>query len=146
MKPTKLTMILCAAAQLAAAKLVSAQDSPTPTPTFAPMLLPSQLPNLLEKPNMSDMLSQMVSLTDSQKTQLQPYFNTVQPQLDAIHQRAHQGENALLRQLDASIRPLLNPEQQIKLDAFQALRAAGPPSNSGGVELKFGEGFGSVSQ
>jgi len=104
------------------------------------MLLPSQLPNLLEKPNMSDMLSQMVSLTDSQKTQLQPYFNTVQPQLDAIHQQERQAEAALLKQLYSSIRALLTPEQQIKLNAFEALRAAGP------VEPKFGEGFGSVSE
>jgi Spy/CpxP family protein refolding chaperone len=146
MKLTKLTLILCAAAQLATAKLVGAQDSPTPTPTFAPMLPPPKLRDSLRKPSVSDVLSRMLSLTDAQKMQLQPYFKAVQSQFDATHQQARQAEDALLKQLSASIRPFLTPEQQIKLDAFEALRAAGPPSNSGGVELKFGEGFGSVSQ
>jgi hypothetical protein len=70
----------------------------------------------------------------------------VQPQLDAIHQQARQGENALLRQLYASIRRLLNPEQQTKLDAFEAMRVAEPRSNPVGIELIFGDGFGRVSQ
>lgn len=146
MKLTKLTLILCAAAQLATAKLVGAQDSPTPTPTFAPMLPPPKLRDSLGKPSVSDVLSRMLSLTDAQKAQLRPYVDAVQPQLDATHQQARQAEDALLKQLSASIRPFLTPEQQIKLDAFEALRAAGPPSNSGRVELKFGESFGSVSQ
>jgi Spy/CpxP family protein refolding chaperone len=146
MKLTKLTLILCAAAQLATAKLVGAQDSPTPAPTFAPMLPPPKLRDSLGKPSVSDVLSRMLSLTDAQKAQLRPYVDAVQPQIDAAHQKARQAEDALLKQLSASIRPFLTPEQQIKLDAFEALRAAGPPSNSGGVELKFGEGFGSVSQ
>jgi hypothetical protein len=33
----------------------------------------------------------------------------------------------LLKQLYASIRPLLSPAQQTKLDTFEAIRAAGPP-------------------
>jgi Spy/CpxP family protein refolding chaperone len=145
MKPTKLTIILWAAAQLAAGQLVCAQDSPTPTPTVAPML-PPPVSNVLGNPSMSDMLSRMLSLTDAQKTQLQPYFDVVQAHFDATHQQARQAEDVLLKQLHSSIWPLLTPQQQTKLDAFEAMRMAAPPSNSGGVELKFGEGFGSVSQ
>jgi Spy/CpxP family protein refolding chaperone len=95
---------------------------------------------------MSDMLGRMLSLTDAQKTQLQPYFDAVQPQFDATHQQARQPEDVLLKQLYSSIRPLLTPQQQTKLLAVEAIRVAAPPSNSGGVELTFGEGFGSVSQ
>jgi hypothetical protein len=83
-------MILCSAAQLAATKLMGAEDSPTPTPTFAPML-PPPLPDSLGKPSVSDVLSQMLSLTDAQKTQLQAYVNAVQPQLAANHQLAPPG-------------------------------------------------------
>ena len=70
----------------------------------------------------------------------------MQPQLDAIHHQARQGENGLLRQLYASIRGLLNPEQQTKLDAFEAMRVAEPRSNPVGIELILGDGFGRVSQ
>ena len=75
----------------------------------------------------------MLLLTDAQKAQLQPYVDAVQPQLDATHQQARQAENALLKQLYASIRPLLTPEQQTKLDAFEAIRVAGlpPPGPTG---------------
>jgi outer membrane murein-binding lipoprotein Lpp len=51
----------------------------------------------------------MLLLTDAQKAQLQPYVDAVQPQLDATHQQARQAENTLLKQLYASIRPLLTP-------------------------------------
>ena len=112
-------MILCAAAQLAAAQLVSAQDSPTPSPT------PIRPPFV--KPNLSDMLARMLLLTDAQKAQLQPYVDAVQPELDATHQQARQAEDALLKKLDASIRPLLTPDQQTKLDVLEAMRAARPP-------------------
>jgi len=146
MKTTKLTMILFAAAQVAASNIVSAQDSPTPTPTPEPMLPQAPPSNSLGKPSISDLLSKMVSLTDAQKTQLQPYLDAMQPQLDAIHRRARQSENLLLKQLYSSIRTLLTPEQQTKLDALEVTRAAAPPPTPAGVELKFGEGFGSVSQ
>jgi Spy/CpxP family protein refolding chaperone len=145
MKPTKHTIILWAAAQLAAAHFMGAQDSPTPTPTFAPML-PPPASNSLGKPSTSNMLGRMLSLTDAQKAQLQPYFDAVQPQFDATHEQARQAKDVLPKQLYSSIRPLLTPRQQTKLDAFEAMRVGGPPSNPVGVELKFWEGFGSVSQ
>src|ERR1700676_3154008 len=118
MKPGKLTIVLFAAAQMFAANFVNAQ-TPSATP-IAPMMPPGPPP--FGKPNLSDILTRLLLLTDAQKAQLQPYVDAVQPQLDAIRQQAHQGENALLRQLHASIRPLLNPEQQIRLDAFEAMR------------------------
>ena len=142
MKPRKLTIVLFAAAQMFTANFVSAQ-----TALAAPVapMTPSDPPPF-GKPILSDLLTRLLLLTDAQKAQLRPYVDAMQPQIDATHQKARQAEDALLKQLSASIRPFLTPEQQIKLDAFEALRAAGPPSNSGGVELTFGEGFGSVSQ
>jgi len=145
MKPTKIIIILWASAQLAAARLLCAQDSPTPTPTVAPML-PPPMSNSLGKPSMSDTLSPMLSLTGAQKTQLQPYFDSVQPQFDAAHQQARQAEDLLLKKLYSSIRPLLTPQQQIKLDAFEAMRIEGPLSNPVGVGMMFGKDFEGVSQ
>jgi Spy/CpxP family protein refolding chaperone len=144
MKPTKTIMILWAAAQLAAAQLVCAQDSPTPTPTVEPTTPP--MLNSLGKPSVSDMLRPMLSLTDAQKTQLQPYFDAVQPQFDAAHQQARQAKDVLLKQLSSSIRPLLTPQQQIKLDAFEAMRIEGPPSNPVGIGVMFGKDFGDAVQ
>jgi Spy/CpxP family protein refolding chaperone len=143
MKPTKIIIILWAATQLAAAQLLCAQDPPTPTPTVEPTPPTS---NSLGKPSMSDMLSRMLSLTDAQKTQLRPYFDAVQPQFDVAHQQARQTKDVLLKQLSSSIRPLLTPQQQTKLDAFEAMRIEGPPSNPVGVGVMFGKDFGDAVQ
>jgi hypothetical protein len=134
------TLVLFAAAQMFAANFVSAQ---MPSATQAP-LTPQGSPSF-GQPNLSEALTRLLLLRDTQKAQIQPYLDAVQPQLDAIHQQANQSENALLRQLDASIRRCLDPEQQTKLDAYEAIRAAEPPSNPAGVDLIFGKGFG-VSQ
>ena len=119
MKPAKLTIVLFAAAQMFAANFVDAQTASATA--VAPMTPP------FGRPNLSEMLARILLLTDAQKAQLQPYVDAVQPQLDATHQQARQAEDALLKQLSASIRPLLNSEQQTKLDAFEAMRVAGPP-------------------
>jgi Spy/CpxP family protein refolding chaperone len=140
MKPTKLMMILCAAAQLAAAQIVCAQDSPTPTPTVAPMLPP------FTKPNLGDVLNRMLLLTTAQKAQLQPFVDAVQPQLDAIHQQSRQAEDGLLKELDGSIRLWLTPEQQTKLDVFEVMRVGGTRPNPGEAGLMFGKNFGGASQ
>jgi len=95
---------------------------------------------------MSDMLGRMLSLTDAQKTQLRPYFDAVQPQFDAANQRARRDEDVLLKQLYSSIRPLLTSQQQTKLDAFEATRIEGPPSNPVGVGVMFGKDFGGALQ
>jgi Spy/CpxP family protein refolding chaperone len=119
MKTKKLAIVLFAAAQMFAGNFVSAQTaSATPVAPGPP---------LFARPNLSDILTRMLLLTDAQKAQIQPYVDAVQPQLDATHQQARQAADTLLKQLSASIRPLLTPEQQIKLDAFEAMRAAGPP-------------------
>jgi Spy/CpxP family protein refolding chaperone len=79
------------------------------------------------KPNLTDVLTRVLLLTDAQKAQLQPYVDAVQPQIEAIHQQARQAEDVLLKQLNGSIRSLLTPEQQTKLDVLEAMHAAGPP-------------------
>jgi Spy/CpxP family protein refolding chaperone len=122
MKPRKLTILLFAAAQMFAANFVSAQTA-SATPV-APVTPPG--PPLFARPNLSEMLSRMLLLSDAQKAQLQPYIDAVEPQLEATHQQARQAADALLKQLFASIRPLLTPEQQTKLDAFEAMRVARP--------------------
>ena len=124
MKLRKLTIVLFAAAQISAANFLSAQT--VSTSPFAPITTPPG-PPAFGKPNLSDLLTRMLLLTDAQKAQLQPYIDAVQPQLDATHQQARQAADALLKQLYASIRPLLSPAQQTKLDAFEAMRMAGPP-------------------
>jgi Spy/CpxP family protein refolding chaperone len=126
MKPRKLTIVLFAAAQMFSANFVSAQTvSVTPV---APMTPPGR--PTLGKPNLSELLTLLLSLTDAQKAQLQPYVDAVQLQLDADHQQLRQADDAMLKQLYASIRPLLTPEQQIKLDGFEAMRAAGRPPHT----------------
>jgi Spy/CpxP family protein refolding chaperone len=137
MKLTKIVIILLLAAQFAAAQLVCAQDSPTPTPTVAPMLLPTS--KSLGKPSMSDMLSRKLSLTAAQKAQLQPCFDAVQLGVNTAHQQEREDENVLLKQLCSSIRPSLTPQQQNKLDAFTAKRIERqPPSNPFGIGAMFG--------
>jgi len=142
MKPTKMILVRWAT-QLAAAQLLCAQDSPTPTvePTVSP-----SAPNSLGKPSMSDMLRPMLSLTDAQKKKLQPYFDAMQPQFEAARQQARQTEDGLLKQLDSSIRPLLTPQQQTRLDAFEAMRFEGPPSKPVGVGVMFRTDFEGVAQ
>ena len=141
MKPRKPAIALFAAAQIFAVNFVSAQ---TPSETSVVVTKPGPPP--FSKPNLSDIFTRLLLLTHAQQAQLQPYVDAAQPQLDAIHQQARQREDALLRQLDASIRPLLTPEQQNKLDAFEAVRGAGLPSNPVGVEPIFGNGFGREAQ
>lgn len=70
------------------------------------------------------MLTHTLDLTDAQKTQAQTYVVGVKPQLEAIHQQARTQADAVLKQLDNQIRPLLTPGQVKKLDALETLRAA----------------------
>ena len=70
------------------------------------------------------MLTHTLDLTEAQKTQVQTYVAGVKPQLEAIHQQARAQADAILKQLDTQIRPLLTPEQVKKLDALETLRAA----------------------
>jgi Spy/CpxP family protein refolding chaperone len=122
MKQKTLIIVVFAAALIFAANFVSAQTvSANPDASTTPGPAP------FGKPNLSDVLTLLLSLTDAQKAQLQPYVDAVQHQLENTHQQGRQSEDALLKQLYESIRPLLTPEQRIKLDGFAAIRAAVPP-------------------
>jgi len=81
--------------------------------------------------DLNAMLTRTLSLTDAQQAQVKPLVAEVQPQLDAIHQQAHQAADAILKQLDAKVRPLLTPEQQKRLDAMATLRETRSPEAKG---------------
>ncbi len=121
MKTNKLIpFTLCAAATLAISSLVFAQgpdDQGGPRHHHGPH-------------DLTAMLNHTLDLTDAQKPQVQAAVTAVQPQLEAIHQQARTQADAILKQLDAQIRPLLTPEQVKKLDALETLRAGheGPGS------------------
>lgn len=123
MKPKSLTITLFAAAQIYAANFAGAQT--VSTAPVAPTTAPA--PPAFGRANLSDILARVLSLTDAQKAQLQPYIDAVQAQLEANDQQTRQANDALVKELYASIRPSLSPDQQTKLDAFEAVRAAGPP-------------------
>lgn len=95
------------------------EDSVLPMPPGPPPFMEA---------NVSEMLSGILSLTDAQKAQFQTYFDLAQPALDQIHEQARHAANIVMKQLDTQIRPLLMPEQQTKLDQFEAMRAARPPA------------------
>lgn len=113
MKTNKLiTFTLSAAAALAFGQLLRAQgpdDQGGPRHHHGPH-------------NLTEMLTHTLQLTDAQKTQVQTDVTAVQPQLEAIHQQARTQADAVLKQLDTQIRPLLTPEQVNKLDALETLR------------------------
>lgn len=80
--------------------------------------------------DLTGMLSRTLQLTDAQKAQVQPLVDAAQPKLKEIHEQARAQADVVLKQLNAQIRPLLNPEQQKKLDALETLRDShlqGPP-------------------
>jgi Spy/CpxP family protein refolding chaperone len=110
MKFKTLTLVLLCGANLFAGRTVSAQNPTAP-------------PFHFDKPDLVDLLTQPLSLTDTQKGQVQPIVAAFRPQLEAIHQQAREAEAVVLKQLDVPIRSLLTPEQQTKLDALEALNA-----------------------
>ena len=115
MKPNRLISItLCAAACLALGQFAGAQTPEEPAPPFH------------HRPNLIGMLVHTLDLTDAQKTQVEALVKAIQPQLDVIHQQARTAADAVLKQLDTQIRPLLNADQQKKLDALATLRGTGP--------------------
>jgi Spy/CpxP family protein refolding chaperone len=81
--------------------------------------------------DLNRMLTHMLNLTDAQQAQVKTLVAEVQPQLDAIHQQARQSADAVLKQLDAKVRPLLTPVQQKRLDAFATLRETRSPDTKG---------------
>jgi len=69
--------------------------------------------------NPFDHLTKDLSLTDDQKTKVQPIIDQTKPQMAAIHKEAMEKMHALLESAGAQIRPLLTPEQQVKFDAMK---------------------------
>ena len=74
-------------------------------------------------------LVETLNLTPEQKAKVQPILDQAKPQLKAIHQEARQKAKAVMDNTMSQIRPMLNADQQKKLDdlkaAHEQMRAAG---------------------
>src|SRR5437773_9072585 len=64
-------------------------------------------------------LTGKLNLTSDQQTKVQPILDAAKPQIVAIHQEAMQKAKTVMDSTLSQIRPLLNPDQQTKLDAIQ---------------------------
>ena len=64
-------------------------------------------------------LTAKLDLTADQKTKVQPILDAAKPQIAAIHQEAMQKMQTVMSGTMSQIRPLLNADQQKKLDAIQ---------------------------
>jgi Spy/CpxP family protein refolding chaperone len=64
-------------------------------------------------------LTSKLDLTADQQTKVQPILDAAKPQVAAIHQEAMQKMQTVMSGTLSQIRPLLNADQQKKLDAIQ---------------------------
>jgi Spy/CpxP family protein refolding chaperone len=64
-------------------------------------------------------LTENLDLTSDQQTKVQPILDAAKPQLAAIHQEAMQKAKGVIDSSLSQIRPLLNADQQKKLDGIQ---------------------------
>jgi len=64
-------------------------------------------------------LTDKLNLTSDQQTKVQPILDQAKPQIAAIHQEAMQKMKTVMDSTLSQIRPLLNADQQTKLDAIQ---------------------------
>src|SRR5438876_8313088 len=64
-------------------------------------------------------LTEKLNLTSDQQTKVQPILDQAKPQIAAIHQEAMQKMRTVMDSTLSQIRPLLNADQQKKLDAIQ---------------------------
>jgi Spy/CpxP family protein refolding chaperone len=64
-------------------------------------------------------LTEKLNLTSDQQTKVQPILDQAKPQIAAIHQEAMQKMKTVMDSTLSQIRPLLNADQQTKLDAIQ---------------------------
>ena len=64
-------------------------------------------------------LTDKLNLTSDQQNKVQPILDAAKPQIVAIHQEAMQKAKTVMDSTLSQIRPLLNPDQQTKLDAIQ---------------------------
>ena len=64
-------------------------------------------------------ITEKLNLTSDQQTTVQPIVDAAKPQIAAIHQEAMQKMKTVMDSTLSQIRPLLNPDQQKKLDDIQ---------------------------
>jgi hypothetical protein len=64
-------------------------------------------------------ITEKLNLTSDQETKVQPIVDAAKPQIVAIHQEAMQKTKTVMDSTLSQIRPLLNPDQQKKLDDIQ---------------------------
>ena len=64
-------------------------------------------------------LTDKLNLTSDQQTKVQPIIDQAKPQIVAIHKDAMQKMKTVMDSTLSQIRPLLNADQQKKLDAIQ---------------------------
>jgi len=64
-------------------------------------------------------LTKTLNLTSDQQTKVQPIVDQARPQIIAIPKDAMQKTKAVMDNAASQIRPLLNADQQKKLDALQ---------------------------
>ena len=64
-------------------------------------------------------ITEKLNLTADQKAKVQPILDQAKPQIVAIHQEAMQKMHTVMDSTLSQIRPLLNADQQKKLDAIQ---------------------------
>jgi Spy/CpxP family protein refolding chaperone len=65
-------------------------------------------------------LTSTLNLTPDQQAKVQPILDQARPQLKAIRQEAMQKSKAIMESTMTQIRPLLNADQQKKLDDIKA--------------------------
>ena len=64
-------------------------------------------------------ITDKLDLTADQQTKVQPILDAAKPQIVAIHQEAMQKMHTVMNNTLSQIRPMLNADQQKKLDAIQ---------------------------
>jgi Spy/CpxP family protein refolding chaperone len=64
-------------------------------------------------------MTEKLNLTADQQAKVQPILDQAKPQIAAIHQEAMQKMQTVMNSTLSQIRPMLNADQQKKLDAIQ---------------------------
>jgi Spy/CpxP family protein refolding chaperone len=69
--------------------------------------------------NPLDNITETLNLTPDQQAKVQPILDAAKPQMVAIHQEAMQKMHTVMNNTLSQIRPMLNADQQSKLDAIE---------------------------
>src|SRR4029079_4025524 len=64
-------------------------------------------------------ITEKLHMTADQQTRVQPILDAAKPQITAIHQEAMQKMHTVMNNTLTQIRPMLNADQQKKLDAIE---------------------------